>query len=192
MDDADVLAAADQCERYLAATVDADWTERIPDMDWTVAHAVAHTAEGPLWYAFLLSAGDAEVSTIELRIKPDSPPADLIATLMAAARVVARVIAASSPSSRGFHPWGIADPSGFAAMACDEMLIHTDDAARGLGRAFEPDLALCARVLTRLFPDAPTDVPPWDGLRWANGRIGLPGLPRQKRWRWNCVPIDGR
>jgi hypothetical protein len=112
-----------------------------------------------------------------------------VAMLVGAARVVASVIDASAPI-RGFHPLGQSRASGFAAMACDELLIHTDDAGRGLGRVFAPDPALCARVLARLFPEAPRDVAPWDGLRWANGRIALPGRPRQQRWRWTCTPQE--
>jgi len=180
MDATDVLAATQQCERFLAAVVDADWGTRIPDMDWSVARAVAHMANVLLWYAFDLSAGGAEVDTLEMRVKPDSAPAQLIETLVAAARVVVGAIAASPPSRRGFHPLGQADPSEFAAMACDELLIHTDDAGRGLGRAFTPDPALCARVLARLFPETPAGVSPWDGLRWTNGRLALPGFPRRQ------------
>lgn len=98
-------------------------------------------------------------------------------------------------TARGFHPFGTADPSGFAAMACDELLVHTDDAARGLGLAFEPDPTRCERTLRRLFPWAPDDVDPWTALRWANGRLALPGRPRLERWRWHCAPLeewDGR
>jgi uncharacterized protein (TIGR03083 family) len=190
MDATDVRAVAEQCARFLDAAVNADWSAPIPDMEWSVAQAVAHAAEGPLWYAFDLSAGEAEVTTMDLRVKPDSPPPQLVATLVAAARVVASVIEASPPSRWGFHPWGQADPSGYAAMACDELLIHTDDAGRGLGLTFAPDPALCARVLARLFPEAPVDVAPWDGLRWANGRIALPGRPRQQQWRWFCAPRE--
>jgi transposase len=36
--------------------------------------------------------------------------------------------------------------------------------------------------------EAPGDVAPWDGLRWANGRIALPGWPRRTEWRWTCAP----
>jgi uncharacterized protein (TIGR03083 family) len=190
MDATDVRDAAEQCARFLDAAVNADWSAPIPDMEWSVAQAVAHAAEGPLWYAFDLSAGEAEVTTMDLRVKPDSPPTQLVATLVAAARVVASVIETSPPSRRGFHPWGQADPSGYAAMACDELLIHTDDAGRGLGLTLAPDPALCARVLARLFPEAPVDVAPWDGLRWANGRIALPGRPRQQQWRWFCAPRE--
>jgi hypothetical protein len=75
-------------------------------------------------------------------------------------------------------------------MACDELLIHTNDAGRGLGLVFEPDPAQCARVRARLFPNAPLDVEPWDSLRWANGRIALPGRPRQQKWRWYCSPVN--
>jgi hypothetical protein len=190
MDATDVRAAAKQCAHFLSAAVTADWSAPIPDMAWSVAQAVAHAAEGPLWYAFDLSAGATEVTTLDLRVKPESPPAQLIATLVAAAHMAASVIEGASPDRRGFHPLGWADPSGFAAMACDELLIHTDDAGRGLGRTFVPDPALCARVLGRLFPDAPRDVAPWDGLRWANGRIALLDRPRQRTWRWTCAPPE--
>jgi Mycothiol maleylpyruvate isomerase N-terminal domain len=116
MDATDVLAAAEQCAQFLASTVTADWTAPIPDMDWTVAQAVAHAAEAPLWYSFDLysfdlTAGSAELTTLEVRVKPESAPAELVATLVTAARVLAPVIAASPPDARGVHPWGQADPS---------------------------------------------------------------------------------
>jgi hypothetical protein len=86
----DVLAAAEQCARFLASTVIADRTAWIPDMDWSVAQAVAHAAEAPLWYAFDLTADSAELTTLEVRVKPESAPADLVATLVTAARVLVR------------------------------------------------------------------------------------------------------
>jgi hypothetical protein len=84
---------------------------------------------------------------------------------------------------------GSPDPSGFAAMACDELLVHADDAARGLGLAFRPDADLAARVLARLFPWHIAGDDPWRTLLWANGRIDLPGQPTQKGWRWHCAPL---
>ncbi len=185
----DVSAAAAQCARFLETTVDADWGAPIPDMEWSPAQAVAHAAESALWYAVDISAGPTELSTMDLRIKPESAPAELVRTLVTMARVVAQAIEASAADVRGFHSWGQPDPSGYAAMTCDELLIHTDDAGRGLGLVFAPDPALCARVLARLFPNSPLDIEPWDGLRWANGRIALPGRPRQQKWRWYSAPI---
>jgi hypothetical protein len=70
-------------------------------------------------------------------------------------------------------------------MACDELLVHTDDAARGLGSEFYPDSALAGRVLARLFPWHD----PWQTLLWANGRIDLPGRRNQAAWAWHCAPI---
>lgn len=99
-------------------------------------------------------------------------------------------------TARGFHPAGSADPSGFAAMACDEILVHTHDAATGLGEQFDPGGELADRLLRRLFPwhverfpGHPVAPDQWTALLWANGRINLPGRPGQVGWRWHCAPI---
>lgn len=73
-------------------------------------------------------------------------------------------------------------------MACDELLVHCDDAARGLGRPFVPDPELARRVLARLFPWHPTAHDPWQTLLWANGRIELGDRSIQRRWKWHCAP----
>ena len=57
MDATDVRAAAEQCAQFLGAAITADWSTPIPDMGWTVAQAVAHAAEVPLWYAHLDNGG---------------------------------------------------------------------------------------------------------------------------------------
>lgn len=73
-------------------------------------------------------------------------------SLSNAARVCAASLEAAPVELRGFHPTGSPNASGFAAMACGELLVHADDAARGIGLAFHPDAGLAARVLARLFP----------------------------------------
>jgi hypothetical protein len=111
---------------------------------------------------------------------------------------VASVVAhaANGPLWYALDLWGgAADAAGFAAMACDELLIHTDDAARGLGLRFAPDPALAGRVLARLFPWHQPGDDPWRALLWANGRIDWPGRPSQAGWIWHCAPLedwDGR
>jgi hypothetical protein len=108
------------------------------------------------------------------------------------ARILADVAAAAPAEARAFHQAGMADRSGFLAMACDELLIHTDDILRSSGRSFDPPPDLVARVLARLFPWAPTGINPWIALRWANGREELP--PPQGRlgpdWTWHCAPLN--
>jgi uncharacterized protein (TIGR03083 family) len=189
MEGAHVLEAAAACQALLGAAADRDWTRRIPEMDWTVAEAVGHLAETILWYATDLAAGERRLDTMELRVPPATAHADLIRTVGAFATVLARVVDATPPGARGWHPMGQADASGFAAMACDELLVHSDDAARGLGVPFTPSDGLVKATLTRLFPWAP-DADPRPALLWCNGRIALPGLPRQDRWAWHCAPLD--
>jgi uncharacterized protein (TIGR03083 family) len=187
---ADVQAAAAQSAALLRPAVHRPWDAPVPELEFTVAGVVAHIAETILWYAIDLSARGADLACVEQRVQSDHPPDLLVDTVVSYAGILAAVVDRSPPETRGFHPFGRADPSGFAAMACDEVLIHTDDAARGLGLTFVPDTDLCARTLGRLFPWAPTDVDPWPALRWANGRQALAGRERLTRWRWHCAPLD--
>jgi hypothetical protein len=84
----------------------------------------------------------------------------------------------------------MADVSGWIGMGCEEILLHTDDIARGLGLPYRPPADLSARILARLFPWAPSDIDPWDSLRWATGRAALPDRERLgPDWYWHCPPL---
>ncbi len=170
--------------------MDGDWQASVTGLDFSVVGVVAHAAEGCLWYAIDLAAAGKDLRSVEHRVKTDTSPADVVDTLAAYAEIVAAVIEAAPATARGFHPFGMADPSGFAAMACDEMLIHTDDAARGLGLAFHPDDDLAAAVLQRLFPWVSSITDPWEQLRWANGRTDFGEQPRLSGWAWHCAPLE--
>lgn len=185
----DVIAAAGACGRLLEPALAADWSVPVPGLDFTVASVVAHAASGPLWYAVDLWGGTQESAAFELGVRASAPSEALLASLHTAARVCAASVDAAPATIRGFHPAGAADASGFAAMACDELLVHTHDAATGLGLAFRPDPGLAAGVLARLFPWHEAGAAPWQTLLWANGRIELPGRPAQRNWRWHCAPL---
>jgi hypothetical protein len=189
MHGSDVLAAADSVRALLAEHLDADWTVRVPDLDLTVASALAHGAETTLWYAVDLWGGIRDESAFELRVRPDAPNRRILSSVVSAARTCAASVDAAPDDLLGFHPFGAADRSGFAAMACDEVLVHGDDAARGLGLHLDPDRELAARVLARLYPWHDVDGDPWPALLWANGRVDLPGRPFQHRWRWHAAPL---
>jgi hypothetical protein len=93
---------------------------------------------------------------------------------------------------RAFHPAGIADPEGFAAMGCHEALLHGNDIAQGFGRSLDPPRDVCRRVLARIFPHAPADLAgsdPWTALLWAGGRIELPSHPQLPSWRPHPAPL---
>jgi len=185
-----VRKTAKECAAFLRSVVHDDWSQPIPGLDGDISRTVSHICEGLLWYSTDLAAGPPELTTMELKIKAESSAIDLVRTLETFANVLASVIDAMPSDARGFHPIGLADTSGFAAMACDEMLVHTDDASRGLGHEFAPSSALAESTLRRLFPWAPDDVDPWSALKWANGRISLPGLNLQSDWRWHCAPLS--
>lgn len=186
----DVRTAAAACTGLLGGALGRDWSARAGTLDMSVSEVVAHVAHVLHGYAVDLAGGPAEVDAVELRVHADRPPATLVAAVHAGAFVLAATIDACADDARGFHPAGPADPSGFAAMACDELLVHTDDAARGLGLAFEPDAHLAAHVVRRLFPWAPHGERSWPTLRWANGRAALGARPRLARWQWHCTPLD--
>lgn len=186
----DVLTAAETCERLLEPHLDADWDVVVPGLDFTVGTVVAHAARACLWYSVSLWSGRARAA-FKVNVPPDAAHERLLTSLTAAARALAAGIDAAPADTRGSHLFGSPDPAGFAAMACDELLIHGDDAARGLHASFAPDPELAADVLARLYPwhAAGAGDDPWRLLLWANGRIDLPGRTHQDGWRWHCEPL---
>ena len=187
----DIAQAAEAVSSFLQGTDAELWSNEIPDLGWTVSQAVAHAAEGCLWYAIDLAAGGIDLQTVAHSVRSDRPSSELIATLRTYASILIDVVEAVPPNQRGFHPQGLADPSGFAAMGCDELLVHTWDAARGLGADFFPPPPVVDAVLFRLFPWAESiQGPPWQKLLWANGRIELTDQSRLSNWKWQCAPLS--
>lgn len=187
----DLTSAAEASRAALEPHLDADWSVPAGDLRWDCRRTVDHVADALLLYAVHL----ATRATARLRpLRDGDPEADREAALAAvtdAAAVLTQVVASASRGARAFHPAGMADRSGFIAMGCDEILVHTADVATGLGVAFDPPDHLPERVLRRLFPWAPDDVDPWDGLLWANGRTELPGHGRLgPDWYWHPAPLD--
>jgi uncharacterized protein (TIGR03083 family) len=189
VDTADLRTAAAACADYLRAWVAADWTVPIPAMDWTVGQAVAHIGDGLLWYATDFVGGPVELSTMDLAVRPVASPSDLVRTLETFAEVLARALDGAVPGDVGWHSAGHPDAVGFAAMACDELLVHTLDAAAGLGHPFNPPPDVAARTVARLFPEAPTGHDPVATLLWANGRVPLGDVPQRTSWKWHCAPL---
>jgi uncharacterized protein (TIGR03083 family) len=181
------------CVSALLPLADRDWSQAAGDLEWSARETLEHVVEGLVFYARDLATPVAELGAAELRLVPaeGASVAALVDGMRQAAAVVASVVNGTPDDVRAFHPWGMADRSGFAAMACDELLVHTADITNGLGARFEPPDDLCQRVLARLFPWAPEDGSAWQRLLWANGRTGLPEWPRiSSPWRWHAAPLD--
>jgi uncharacterized protein (TIGR03083 family) len=195
VDGRDVLAAAEMCRAMLEPHVDEDWSAPVPDLEFTVASVLAHVTQAMVWYPLDLWGGPEENAALTVEVRTDAGNGNLLAGLGAGARVCAAAIDAAPADLRGFHGFGSPDPSGFAAMACDELLVHGNDAARGLGLRLAPGPDLAGAVLARLFPWHAPGEDHWQTLLWANGRIDIEGRPMQQRWRWHSAPLaewDGR
>ena len=191
----DVRSAAAVCREALSELVDLDWSVRAGELDWSCRQTLEHIPNTQLFYASQLALAATDRLPRAIGGEDQLTVAELLLALEVNAAILEHVVRAASASTRAFHPAGMADPSGFAAMGCDEILIHTADIAAGLGIDFKPPEDLCGRVLVRLFPWAPTDVGHWDSLMWANGRIALDESPQDENWRWHCAPLsewDGR
>ena len=141
-------------------------------------------------YSDHLATRALERRPFKREVGPDPTIEQLLTFVRSQASVLARVCEAS-PDARAFHPAGMADAMGFAAMGCDEILVHTNDVCTGLGVAFAPAPDLCEKVVARLFPWAPAHPDPWERMLWCNGRMALPGRERlTEDWWWWCRPLE--
>jgi hypothetical protein len=192
----DVRAAAAVCREALSGIVELDWSGRAGELDWSCRQTLEHIPNTQFFYASHLALASKEMLPRALGGQDQLTVAELLLTVEVNAAILEHVLRAAPVSARAYHPAGMADPSGFAAMGCDEILIHTADIAAGFEIDFKPPVDLCGRVLARLFPWAPIDAEHWESLLWANGRIALPGTgPQDEKWRWHCAPLsewDGR
>lgn len=184
-----VRLATEVCAAALRPRLDDDWSSPVPGLDFTVSSVLAHASLAPLWYALDAWGGREDTGAFELSARADAAPAAVLSGLTQAAALCACVVDAAPPDLRGFHPFGSPDPSGFAAMACDELLVHTDDALRGLGARLDPPRPLAAAVLARLFPWHEAGDDPWLTLLWAHERPTDLDRPPVGRWRWHCAPL---
>src|SRR4029453_4866942 len=186
----DVRQTASVCRRALQPVADTEWDSPAGDLQWSCRTTLGHVLAAVLYYAVNLTLRSTQPRPSG-QADPSLPVLELLDALEGRAAVLAAVCAAAPPDARGAHEWGMADASGFAALACDEMLVHTSDIAAGLGASFDPPRELCGRVLMRLFPWAPPDEDSWEALRWATG----PG-PRGERprvgagWVAHPAPLD--
>lgn len=185
----DLRASRDLAVGVLQGLSDTDWSASLTDLDIDVNQLCAHMIRTSFWYAFDLCATETDLAAVVPEVDATKPPPELVRALHVGAELLATVVAAAPAGARGFHPFGQADASGFAAMGCDEIIVHTHDIATGLGLDFEPPHDLAGRVLARLFPWAEGPEDPWTLLQWANGRIALPGRPQLAKWKWHCAPL---
>lgn len=179
------------------------WDGKAGTLEWDCWETVEHLSDDLFAYAAQLGPRqpplDGEVPFIWEPRRPGGPanaihadraagPVGLLQVLEASGALLIAMTRTAPATTRSYHGFGISDPEGFAAMGVVETLVHTDDLAAGLGLKWTPPDDVCARVLHRLFPTAPREMPPWPTLLWATGRGELPGRERLASWRWYGEP----
>jgi hypothetical protein len=186
----DLLAAAMLCQSTLEPALDRDWSVPAGDLEWDCRRTLDHIVDCLVLYAAYLASRPPGRLSPPRNGDPGASPAQLLHTVGATAAILAEVARAAPPGTRAFHPAGMADVTGWIAMGCEEILLHTDDIAQGLALPCRPPDDLSTRIVLRLFPWAPHDGDPWAALRWAAGRAALPARPRLgPDWYWHCAPL---
>ncbi|MYS23038.1 hypothetical protein GA0115240_147013 [Streptomyces sp. DvalAA-14] len=179
------------------------WDEAAGPLTWSRWETAEHLADDLFAYAAQLGSPDpsstAHVPFGLRRRTPGGPantvfversegPEGLLRVLEASGALLVAMVRVTAPELRSHHVFGASDAEGFGAMGVVEALVHTHDMTACLDPGRQPPADLCARVLHRLFPHAPTDAEPWPALLWSTGRLELPGRPRLTAWRWYGEP----
>ncbi|MFC5829158.1 hypothetical protein [Nonomuraea insulae] len=176
------------------------WDGKAGTLEWTCWETAEHLADDLFAYAVQLGLTtpplDVYVPFILESRRPGGPgntihtnrEADvtgLMQVLQTCGALLAAMVRTAPEDARAHHVFGPADPEASAGMGLVETLVHTHDMAQGLGLDWTPPAGMCARLLARLFPDAPRTTEPWATLLWATGRAELPGRERLTKWRWH-------
>jgi uncharacterized protein (TIGR03083 family) len=187
-----VVATRDRVLGFLRPLRGRDWHVRVPDLEWNCTETLRHMINAQLWYAAHFATRSMRRLAVWRDVDPGLDVDALLENLEANVSVLAAVIRDASPEARSWHNSGMTDRSGYAAMSCDELLVHTWDVGRGLDAPFELPGELCTRLVSRLFPMwVPIEAPPEDAFLWCNGRIALPDRPRLgPDWGWWSRPLD--
>ncbi|MEU8431620.1 GNAT family N-acetyltransferase [Streptomyces sp. NPDC029216] len=169
-----------------------DWSTPASGLEWSCYDTAVHIAGDFTAYAAQLTGrATSGYVPFEIAEDPGTTPDGVIEIVEATGGLLSAVVAVARPGDRAWHPYGMADADGFAAMGVVETLLHTHDILNGLGvRDWEPEPDLCEQVLDRLFPQAQrAGAAPWPALLWVTGRAALGNLPRRPVWRWYADPI---
>jgi len=188
----DVMASVEHAVAVLAGAVEADrdWSRPAGGLDWDCSTTLVHVVSDLYAYAGQVAAGHTVgYVPIDIHTEGDPEPGRLLPAVRAGGALLAAIVAARPDSARAWHSYGTADPDGFAGMGLVEVMVHMYDLAAGLDVTYTPDTEICARVVARMFPDAPGGFAPWPTLLWATGRVSLGDHGRRAHWRWRAEPL---
>jgi hypothetical protein len=189
----DLDAAIASVAAALSPAASQDWSATAGPLEWDCWHTAEHIGDCLLSYAAQLALRPTgRYVPFLASADQDASPAEVLEFAQAGGRILAAMVRTAPAHVRAYHPTGMADPEGFAAMGCVETLLHGNDIAQGLSVVLDPPRDVCGGVLARLFPREVADLAatdPWAALQWATGRASLPGHPQREHWRWHGAPL---
>lgn len=181
-----VEAAAAVVVAALRPGVDADWSVKAGDLEWSVDRTIAHMTGAPGKYAFYLSSRSTRYIAVRVWPEADATRPERLEAIEGCAAALAGVAATAPADAFGFHVTGMRNAQQFLAMACEELLVHTYDVTCGLGLPYDPPEELCRLVIEHCYPAQPIDKRPvWPYLVWLSGR------PHPDATAWGRAPEPG-
>ncbi|MFN8524621.1 MAG: hypothetical protein U0821_16110 [Chloroflexota bacterium] len=187
----DLRDIGDFCTEQLRAHTERDWSTTATGLDWSCRTVLEHVNNAVDRYSLYLAGRIQERLPYGLVPYTGCDIPSLLAMLRSRAYVLADVTSRAAATTRAYHGFGRPERTGYMAMGCIEMLIHTDDISKTFGVAMEPPAEICRAVADRLFPWGPADTDGWSALRWCTGRIDLPGRARvAPNWAWFASPLS--
>lgn len=181
-----VVSALAEMAAVLEPAAAADWTTRAGPLEWTCWKTAAHLAHDLIAYAGQVAASPTgSYLPCDLVVRRHATPTEVLTVVRACGTLLVGALRQAGPDTKAWH-YGMADPTGFEAMAVGEIILHTHDIVTGLDVRYQPPEPLCALVLERLFPEAPRG-DPVKVLLWATGRGQLEGHPPVTAWVWRAA-----
>ena len=165
-----VEAAAAAVVSALEPGIDADWSVKAGDLEWSVDRTIAHMTGAPGKYAFYLSCRSTRYIAVRVWPEADATRRERLQAIEGCAAALAGVAATAPEDAFGFHVTGMRNAEQFLAMACNELLVHTYDVTCGLGLPYEPPDELCRLVIEHCYPGREGQRPAWPDLLWLSGR----------------------
>jgi hypothetical protein len=165
-----VEAAAAAVVAALEPGIDADWSVRAGNLEWSVDRTIAHMTGAPGKYAFYLSSRSTRYIAVRVWPEADATRQERLEAIEGCAAALAGVAATAPEDAFGFHVSGMRNAEQFLAMACYELLVHTYDVTCGLGLPYDPPENLCRLMIEHFHPGQDEQRPVWPFLVWLSGR----------------------
>jgi hypothetical protein len=134
-----VLAVVAQLRRLWEVVPAADWSRPAAHVGWSCWQTAEHIAGDFAHYAGqVLACPPDHYVAFGFDTGRARTAAELVEVVAVAGGMLAAAVRTADPAAVGWHPHGLFDPAGFAAIGAAEGLVHGIDMATGLAVQWAP------------------------------------------------------